>query len=177
MSIYNSGYHTDIIKNTIFSNNNGGLSVGIIADHSENVIHEVKFSYNSVAWYRGASLSTHIRFINTVIIQNTAFMENNYSGLQLYLSENDVLWTLIKYTTFLLNFGTDGKVGGAGIIMFSNGCSYNRSLLIHNTIFNGNTEVALQFFCNPIVKVTAVDITKTVSNIGSHEVSMKEHCD
>lgn len=92
MSIYNSGYHTDIIKNTIFSNNNGGLSVGIIADHSENVIHEVKFSYNSITWYRGASLSTHIRFINTVIIQNTAFMENNYSGLQLYLSENDVLW-------------------------------------------------------------------------------------
>ena len=93
------------------------------------------------------------------------------------MSENDVLWTLIKYTTFLLNFGTDGKVRGAGIIMFNNGFSYNRSLLIHNTIFNGNTEVALQICCNPIVKVTAVDITKTVSNIGSHEVSMKEHCD
>lgn len=43
--------------------------------------------------------------------------------------------------------------------MFNKDCSYN-SLHIHNAIFNGNTEVALQIYSNVNFKVKWVDIRK-----------------
>ena len=54
--------------------------------------------------------------------------------------------------------------------MLGDGFSYERSLHIHNTIFDSNTEEALNIYTNAYVKMTDVEVVKTVSNIGSQLV-------
>ena len=172
-----SGNHTIIIQNSTFSNNNGyhggGLSVRILAAHSEIVISGVKFLYNTAKGFLftgGAFLFVQTALNNTVILQNTTFIGNNNGGLLLCLPGYSPVRTLIKFTSFLNNFRADGPVGGAAIYMLGDGLSYERSLHIHNTIFDSNTEEALNIYTNAYVKMTDVEVVKTVSNIVSQLV-------
>ena len=171
----NSGDHTIIIQNTIFSNNKGGvggLYMSILAVHSKIVISEVNFLHNTGTWYQsgsgGAFIYVEFQFNNTVIIQNTNFIGNKYGGLYLDLSGNSALMTMIKNTTFLFNIGPNGQVGGALLHMYSYCFTPDISLYIHNTIFDGNTEVALHIYGNAKVEMKDVDIVNTHYNIGSH---------
>ena len=171
----NSGNHTVIIQNTVFSNNIGGvggLFMSISAIHSKIVICGVSFLHNTGTWYQsgsgGAFIFVEFQFNNTVIIQNTTFVGNNNGGLYLDLSGNSVLMTLIKNTTFLFNVGPNGQVGGALIHMYSYCFTDDISLYMHNLIFDGNTEVALHIYGNTKVEIKDVDIVNTLYNNGSH---------
>ena len=181
----NSRNHA-IIKNTIFSNNNGyygkGLFIMITAVHSEIVMSSVKILYNAgigavmndvnvglgTFFSGGAVLLVKTKLSNIVNLQDTTFIGNNNGGLSLYLSRNGLLRTLIKHSKFVRNFGyVYGQVGGAYINMFGDGFSYDRSLHIHNTIFDSNTGVALYIKTNANIKMTDVDVVKTVNNFDS----------
>ena len=182
----NSRNHTIIIKNTIFSNNNGyygkGLFIMITAVHSEIVMSGVKILYNAgigavmddvhvglgTFFSGGAVLLVKTNLSNIVTLQDTTFIGNNNGGLSLYLSGNGLLRTLIKHSKFVRNFGSVyGQVGGAYINMYGDGFSYNKSLHIHNTIFDSNIGVALYIKTNANIKMTDVDVVKTVNNFDS----------
>ena len=163
----NSRNHTLIVKNTIFSNNNGGIYTIIISGHSEVIISGVKCLYNkAIGTYftGGAILHLTTEFNNIVILQDTNFIGNNKIGLGLFLLGHRSFRTLINNTKFLSNFRADTEIVGAYIYMFGDGFSCDRSLYIHNTIFDSNTGVALYINTNAKVIMTNVDIVKTVSN-------------
>ena len=165
----NVRHHTVIIQSTVFHDNSGlieGLFVEISAVHSEIIISGVTFLHNVGRRPRGAILDIQTRFNNTVIIKNTTFIGNNNGGLTLRLTGKSVLHTLIKNSNFLNNFGTNGQVGGLFIYMFGDGFSYDRSLHILNTTFDSNTGVAVYINTNANVKITDVDVVKTVKNTG-----------
>ena len=165
----NSKNHTVIVQKTIFSNNKGGgIFTDIIAVHSKVIISGVKFIYNQatgIHFTGGAVLHLTTEYNNTVILQDTNFIGNIKIGFWLFLSGHRSFRTLINNTRFLSNIRADGgQVGGAYIYMFGDGLFYDRSLHIHNTIFDSNTGVALYIHANSNVKMTDVDVVKTVNN-------------
>ena len=170
----NSRYNTVIVQNTTFSNNNGyyggGLLVWITAVHSEIVMNRVKFLNNTgrrIIGCGGVLLYAKTRLNNTVILQNSTFIGNINGGLQLALFGNSTFKILINCTRFLNNYRADGQVAGTLIIISGDGFSYDRSLHIHNTIFDSNIGVALYIKTNANIKITDVDVVKTVNNFDS----------
>ena len=106
--IYNSHDHIVIIQNTLFSNNHGGVSVDISVSHSKlSFWIGVKYLHNSGTWHGGASLLHILDLLILSLYKVYTFIESNNSSLKLDLSRNDTLWSLIKYTTFLINFEVD----------------------------------------------------------------------
>ena len=170
------GSLTLIIQNTIFKNNNGnkgngGLGVHISVDgYSEIFISGVTFMYNkctgattSYSGGGGALLFVHSGSLNILYIENTTFIENYQKGLLLSLQGNRIIKATIKDTTFSFNFGDGGLVGGAFIYIISDYYYNDINLYIHNTKFDSNTGVALRVHGNPILTMTDVHVTNTVT--------------
>ena len=170
------GSLTLIIQNTIFKNNNGnkgneGLGVHVSVDgHSYIFISGVRFLYNKCTGAAtihtgsgGALLFVQSGSQNTLTITNSTFIENYQNGLHLSLQEKHLILTFIKNTTFCLNFGVGGLVGGAFIYIISNYYSANVSLFILNTKFDSNTGVALRIHGDFTLTMVDVYVTKTVS--------------
>ena len=161
----NSKNDTIVVQNTIFSNNKEGIYIDITTVHSQVIISEVKFLYNhGTKFAGGAVLFFKTDFNNTVILHDTTFIGNIKVGLWLSLSGHGSFKTLINYTRFYSNIRTLNQVGGAYIEMSGDGLFHDRSLHVHNTIFDSNTGVALYIKTNSNVKMTNVDVVKTVSN-------------
>ena len=155
------------MRNTIFSNNSGdfggSLLIFLDAAHSEIVISGVKFLNNTGR--EGILFNVQTKLNSTLTIQDTTFIRNNNTGLSLKLYGEGSLRTLIKHCKFLHNFGSvNEQIGGMLIVMIGYSHSYDRSLHIHNTIFDSNTGVALYISTYSNVIMTDVDVVKTINN-------------